>query len=90
MPRGLQSCCGGRWLRSRDGAPTPLLLVVTDRETIVPTDIALRIFTQQAFEPKQVVLVPGEHFEVYTGQGFALSSQAALAWFRQWLMPLAR
>jgi fermentation-respiration switch protein FrsA (DUF1100 family) len=71
-------------------APTPLLLVVTDRDTIVPTDIALRIFTQQAFEPKQVVLVPGEHFEVYTGRGLALSSQAALAWFRQWLMPVAR
>jgi len=31
--------------------------------------------------------VSGEHFEVYTGRGVALSSQAALAWFRQWLMP---
>jgi hypothetical protein len=71
-------------------APPPLLLVVTDRDTIVPTDIALRLFNQQALEPKQVVLVPGEHFEVYTGRGFALSSQAALAWLRQWLMLLAR
>jgi hypothetical protein len=67
-----------------------LPLVVTDHETIVPTAIALRTFTQQALEPKQVVLVPGEHCEVYTGRGFALSSQAALGWFRQWLMPLAR
>ena len=71
-------------------APTPLLLVVTDHDTIVPTDIALRLFNQQALEPKKVVLVPGEHFEVYTGRGFALSSQAELAWFRQWLMPSAQ
>ena len=71
-------------------APTPLLLVVTDHDTIVPTDIALRIFNQQALEPKKVVIVPGEHFDIYTGRGFALSSQAELAWFRQWLMPSAR
>jgi len=44
-------------------------------------------FNQQALEPKKVVLVPSEHFAVYTGRGLALSSQAALAWFRQWLMP---
>jgi fermentation-respiration switch protein FrsA (DUF1100 family) len=68
-------------------APTPLLLLVTDRDTIVPADIALRIFNQQALEPKKVVIVPGEHFDVYTGRGFTLSSQAELAWFRQWLMP---
>jgi fermentation-respiration switch protein FrsA (DUF1100 family) len=68
-------------------SPTPLLLIVTARDTIVPPDIALRIFNQQALEPKKVVVLPGEHFDIYTGRGFAQSSEIELAWFKQWLVP---
>jgi len=40
-------------------APTPLLLVVTDRDTIVPTDIALRIFNASSLP----ILKKGEQFQ---------------------------
>jgi hypothetical protein len=50
----------------------------------------LRICNQRAFEPMKLVIVPGEHFDVYTGRGFTLCSQVELAWFRQWLMPSAQ
>jgi fermentation-respiration switch protein FrsA (DUF1100 family) len=65
--------------------PTPLLMVLTTQDTIVPTDIALKAYNQNALEPKKLVMVPGEHFDIYSGEGFDISSQAELEWFQKWL-----
>ncbi len=54
-------------------------MVVATQDTLSPTDLALDAYNR-ALEPKKLVLVPGGHFEPYTGQGFAISSGAARDW----------
>ena len=65
--------------------PTPFLLVVAAADTIVPPDIALKAFNKYAIEPKKAVVVPGAHFDIYSGEGFNQSSQVELNWFKEWL-----
>ncbi|KAI9372870.1 Alpha/Beta hydrolase protein [Aspergillus egyptiacus] len=59
-------------------SPTPLLMTVADHDVVVPTDIALQAYSR-ALEPKKLSLVPGGHFDGYTGKGFehTVSVQAA-------------
>ncbi|MEU1998253.1 alpha/beta fold hydrolase [Nocardia gamkensis] len=48
-------------------SPTPLLMVITDQDTLTPSDIALQSYAE-ALEPKQLALIPGGHFAVYEEQ----------------------
>jgi uncharacterized protein len=64
-------------------SPTPLLMIVALADHITLTDLALRAYAQ-ALEPKKLVTIEGGHFDAYLGQ-FAISSGAAIAWFRQHL-----
>jgi hypothetical protein len=66
-------------------SPTPLLMLVAQQDTVTPTDLALRAY-QRALEPKQLVFLPGGHFDAYVEQ-FELSSSAARDWFVQHLRP---
>jgi uncharacterized protein len=65
-------------------SPTPLLMVVADGDHLTPTDLALAAY-ERALEPKRLVLLPGGHFDVYTGPGFGSASSAARDWFVQHL-----
>jgi uncharacterized protein len=66
-------------------APTPLLMVVAEDDTVVtPAEWAKEAF-ETAAEPKRLVTVPGGHFDVYTGRPFELSSGAARDWFLEHL-----
>jgi hypothetical protein len=64
-------------------APTPLLMVVGDRDAVCPTDLALAAFNR-AGEPKRLALYPGGHFSAYTDQ-FERASGAAAEWFAEHL-----
>ena len=68
----------GTWV-ARIG-PTPLLMLVAKEDTLTPTDLALDAYNR-ALEPKELVLLPGGHFDPYTGAGFERSSAAARDWF---------
>jgi len=46
-------------------SPTPLLMVVAEEDEIAPTEFALRAF-RRAYEPKELVLLPGGHFQSFT------------------------
>ncbi len=59
--------------------PTPLLMIVADRDDVTPTDLALEAFGN-AREPKKLVLVRGGHFSPY-GEKLDESSGAASDWF---------
>lgn len=61
-------------------APTPFCMVVAAKDHLTPADLALSGY-EKALEPKQVVLLPGGHFDAYTGDGFSQSSAAARDWF---------
>lgn len=60
-------------------SPTPLLMIVSDADTVTFTDLALHAY-EQALEPKRLVLLAGEHFTPYLGT-FAQASGAAKEWF---------
>jgi fermentation-respiration switch protein FrsA (DUF1100 family) len=63
-------------------APRPLLMIVATEDLVTPTDDALAAF-EQAGEPKQLVRVPGGHFDVYAGAGFETAMAATLAFLKQ-------
>lgn len=62
-------------------APTPLMIVVAAGDHLTPFDMTARAF-EQALEPKKLVILPGGHFEAYTGKPFAISSAAQRDWFK--------
>jgi uncharacterized protein len=64
-------------------APTPLLLVVARGDHLVPSELAIAAY-EKAHEPKELVILPGGHFDAYT-VGFDVSSGRARDWFVQHL-----
>ncbi len=62
-------------------SPTPLLMAVAAGDHLTPVDLALGGY-EQAREPKKLVVLPGGHFEAYTGENFTTSSAVQLDWFR--------
>ena len=65
-------------------SPTPFTLIVTENDTLTPTDLVIEAFGR-AREPKQLVIIPGGHFDAYV-VGFESASTPALKWFTQYLM----
>lgn len=55
----------GRWIAQV--APTPLLVVCLDHDTVTPTDEILRAY-EEAHQPKRLVLLPGGHCDAYGTQ----------------------
>ncbi|MGF7123013.1 fermentation-respiration switch protein FrsA (DUF1100 family) [Rhodococcus sp. BE178] len=64
---------------------TPLLMIVADADGLTPTDLQLDAFNA-AHPPKDLLLVPGGHYSVYTDH-FEQTSTAAADWFLQHLAP---
>lgn len=50
-------------------APTPLLMIVATEDRLAATDVALAAF-ERAGEPKELLVVEGDHFVVYDGPTF--------------------
>lgn len=63
-------------------APRGLLVIVADDDRVTPVTPVLEAFAR-AREPKRLVRIPGDHFEVYDGPGFDLAMAAAVAWYRE-------
>ncbi len=66
-------------------SPTPFCMVVAEKDHLTPADLAIAAF-QQAREPKQLVILPGGHFDAYVGEGFKQASAAARDWLVQHLI----
>lgn len=60
-------------------SPTPLLMVVGARDHLTVADEAFAAYNR-ALEPKQLVVLPGGHFDAYTTD-FETASAAAADWF---------
>lgn len=60
-------------------SPTPLLMIVTTRDEITPTDLQLASYGE-AREPKELVVVDGNHCSVYE-DNFETVSTAARDFF---------
>jgi fermentation-respiration switch protein FrsA (DUF1100 family) len=60
-------------------SPTPLLMIVGNRDVLTATDLALQAYNR-ALEPKKLVLFDGGHYDPYVNL-FSTSSGAARDWF---------
>jgi len=62
-------------------APTPLLLIGAEYDTLVPADLVVAAY-ERALEPKAVLLLPCGHFDVYHIEPWlSKASGAAAEWF---------
>jgi pimeloyl-ACP methyl ester carboxylesterase len=66
-------------------SPTPLQMIVMTGDLVTLADDALE-FYELALEPKQLVLVPGNHYEAYR-EAFTETSTASRDWFVRHLRP---
>lgn len=66
-------------------SPTPVLMVVAPNDRLAAGEIACAAY-ETAAPPKKLQLVPGGHFDAYTGPGFDISSGAARDWFVEHLL----
>src|SRR5207247_998694 len=64
-------------------APTPFMMVVAAGDHLTVSDEALAAFAR-ALEPKELVLLPGGHFDAYV-KDFESASGSARDWFAQHL-----
>lgn len=60
-------------------SPTPLLMVVARADHLTPAHLAIDAY-EQARQPKELVILPGGHFDAYVA-GFDQASAAARDWF---------
>lgn len=64
-------------------SPTPLLMLVAERDHIAVTDLALKAHGK-ALEPKRMVMLKGGHFDPYLAE-LPSASREAVDWFRKHL-----
>lgn len=64
--------------------PTPLQMIVMANDVVTHADDAIE-FYEQALEPKQLVILPGNHYEAYR-ERFAETSAASRDWFLEHLV----
>ena len=64
-------------------SPTPLLMLVAEGDHLVPSELAIAAF-DRAHQPKELVILPGGHFDAYV-KGFDASSGRARDWFTRHL-----
>lgn len=62
-------------------APTPLLVVVAKEDHLTVADLTLAAY-EEARQPKQLLVLPGGHFDAYVDEAFALSSATQSAFFK--------
>ena len=65
-------------------SPTPLMMVVAAEDHLTPVDLATAGF-ERAHQPKELVVLPGGHFDAYVGEAFSTSSAAQTRWFLEHL-----
>ena len=65
-------------------SPTPFLLLVAEGDHLVPSELAIAAF-DTAHQPKELIILPGGHFDAYT-KGFDASSGRARDWFTRHLV----
>jgi fermentation-respiration switch protein FrsA (DUF1100 family) len=65
-------------------SPTPLLMTVAYNDVLTPTDLAIEAFSR-AREPKELHILPGGHFEAYSGPNFEKNAGRQLEFLKKTL-----
>lgn len=65
-------------------SPTPLLMTVAEHDVLTPTHLALEAYSR-AREPKQLHILPGGHFDGYSGPNFERNSSVQTEFLKRYL-----
>ncbi|KAK3652604.1 hypothetical protein LTR56_001968 [Elasticomyces elasticus] len=65
-------------------SPTPLLMTVAENDVLTPTDISIEAFSR-AREPKTLHIIPGGHFDGYTGSNFERNARRQVRFLEETL-----
>ncbi|RFU28977.1 hypothetical protein B7463_g7355, partial [Scytalidium lignicola] len=65
-------------------SPTPLMMTVGNNDVLTPTDLSLEAYSR-AREPKCLQLLPGGHFDGYSGPQFEKNAGAQAQFLREYL-----
>lgn len=63
---------------------TPLLMILAERDTLTPIDLALKAFDQVS-SPKELLRLDVQHHGVYEEPAFSVAASSAAAWFGKYL-----
>jgi len=66
-------------------APTPLMIVIGNKDHLTPADLTLKAY-EQALEPKKLLILDCGHFDAYVDEAFAISAPEQCGWFTRHLM----
>lgn len=66
-------------------SPTPLLMTIAAGDVLTPADLAIAAYAR-AREPKQLNLLPGGHFDAYSGPLFEQNAGTQVAFLKKWLV----
>jgi hypothetical protein len=66
-------------------SPTALLLVLAEKERLGTPIDANRATYEKAQPPKDMIVLPVGHFEIYREPWLSKSVDAAISWFEQYL-----
>ena len=65
-------------------APTALLLIPAEKDALLPID-AVKAAYQKAQEPKDIIVLPIKHFDIYREPWLSKAADAAIDWFKKYL-----
>jgi fermentation-respiration switch protein FrsA (DUF1100 family) len=66
-------------------SPTPLLMTVAKNDFVTPTNLALEAYSR-ALEPKRLQLIPGGHFDGYSGPSFEKNAKTQADYIQEYLL----
>lgn len=65
-------------------SPTPMLMVVAEGDDLAFADLALGAYNR-AREPKQLLIIPGGHFDGYGGSNFEKNAGTQVEFLKKYL-----
>jgi hypothetical protein len=65
-------------------APTAFLVIAAENDSLLPVD-SVREAYERAADPKELVVLPIQHFDIYQDPWLSKAANAAVEWFRKFL-----
>ncbi len=65
-------------------SPTALMLIAGERDELIALDAVKKVY-ERAKEPKELVVLPITHFEIYYEPWLSKAAEAAVRWFKKYL-----
>lgn len=65
-------------------APTALLIIAAEKDSLIPLE-SVKAAYERAADPKELIVLPIKHFDIYQDPWLSRAAKDAVAWFRKYL-----